>query len=383
MEINRIPLSFRKFSQLLEKYGYGIGNIYKLGEDCRFIEVKTPKYHKVFYISIPHRYQITTSDGTDICSSSSNEPQENYISMFRQDLLSDMLCISGDAICYFTDDEFQFYGYGEHEKFENYDHPKEELIESLEKDYKQVKQSHKINRTVEFIVHRPPKDNAVELVFEDDEGNPIEAGTDMEKIIIDAQTPTKINIGKDRVSELILPQQLSPSPSISDMSEMSDLENAEGLNYMPNLQQKEIAVGLMYVCIDINEFFHNAATYEQRILEYYNVMEKKESELRKEKMQKIQNMIEEFKTESFEKLQEIVQTENNIRAQISRLSSVLVSCENLEAKNKGKEIQDIEGVKTKTRSALDELNKELLTQRDTAHKLLSKCERQIQYLMEE
>ena len=56
---NSVPLSFYKFYDLVIEHEYYVICLYCLNDNCKFIELKTPKYRKTFFLNIPDRYKVT------------------------------------------------------------------------------------------------------------------------------------------------------------------------------------------------------------------------------------------------------------------------------------------------------------------------------------
>lgn len=387
-EKKRIPLSFRKFGQLLEKYHYKITRIYITGDDCRFVEVKSPRLHKLFYIGIPPRYKVSFDDSFDeeylysiYKTDSENRYQKSYINIFGDILPCDVICVSSNTICHFDRDmnDFSYFKFGELDEpedddipLEDDDPPQENLVKSLEDKFKDVKAKHS-EVEMEFVEEEPPqKDDAIDLVFEDEDGNPIEPDTPIDQMLrAESGSPKKIHIDKHTIVKLNVPHESPvPSPAVSLASDSDDEEKEYQFNKTPsNIDKHQIDVGMIYVCIDLHAFFQVAKDFEESLTRYHDLLDNKEFELREIKMRKIEDLVTQFKVAAFDQLDELKKKEQDTKEQIKRLSSVLVSCEKLSAKGK---FEDVSSIEEQTKNTIDDLNIELLKMRDRASQMFNK-----------
>ena len=364
--MQKTSLSYPKLKSLLEKNKYQITNVYSEEGSAKFLEVKSPHYHKTFYVNISSRYrleEIVDISIIDISLTDVNENQQRYIEMFPD--IGSVILIS-DTLCFYNG-KFTFYKFGKMDVVLDND-PKEAFISELEKRFKDIKDVVKSVDTYTFEKHSVPDDNITEIIFEDETGMVIEKGSNIEKLIISAETPKKVHIDSNTVVDFVSEAEsvVSSTHSLADSDVEEDMYSS---NQKPE-NLKNVNVGMLYVCININDFMKTMKDYEQPLMDEYSMMTIKERELRDEKMRVISETLEKLKTKSFEKLKEIDEEEKKINEQIVRLSAVLVQCEKLE--KYGKQVEDIVIIMKNTHDALDELHLRLLNLKDKSFDILNR-----------
>ena len=364
--MQKTSLSYPKLKSLLEKNKYQITNVYSEEGSAKFLEVKSPHYHKTFYVNISSRYrleEIVDISIIDISLTDVNENQQRYIEMFPD--IGSVILIS-DTLCFYNS-KFTFYKFGKMDVVFDND-PKEAFISELEKRFKDIKDVVKSVDTYTFEKHSVPDDNITEIIFEDETGMVIEKGSNIEKLIISAETPKKVHIDSNTVVDFVSEAEsvVSSTHSLADSDVEEDMYSS---NQKPE-NLKNVNVGMLYVCININDFMKTMKDYEQPLMDEYSMMTIKERELRDEKMRVISETLEKLKISSFEKLKEIDEEEKKINEQIVRLSAVLVQCEKLE--KYGKQVEDIVIIMKNTHDALDELHLRLLNLKDKSFDILNR-----------
>ncbi len=355
---------------MLDKYHYDLIKVYCVSNEINFIQVKSPLHRKIFFIYIPQRYIIRNENDEieNISPSEENQHQIKYLSMFED---INIVCISSSSLCHSMNSKCDFYRFGENDTVEE-----DDVVARLENELKHAKE--KIyTADVNFVEQTPTAIEPIELVFEDVDGNEIEQGSKMDRII--AHSEKKINIGKTKVASL---KQESPISDVESEDEHVPESDDTTFNDVPeNLDQEEINVGMIYVCIDINDFFYKISTYETVLLNCYNDIEEKEYDVREIKIRKIEDLVINFKVNSFDKIEDIKNQEVDIKTQIKRLSSILLSCENLERRKKHDDASDIETIVKETKRTIDDFHIELLRLRDKAHYVLDEYTNYVQGLL--
>lgn len=320
MDPKRIPLSFEKFQSLIKKHKYEINHLFVYHNELRFAKIRSPRYGKIFFIYVPIKFfvKISASDtfvrpytSTKIYDDPTfqNKNQQAYFELFKKGIDFSILCVSSKNILFFDIVK----GLTENYVFEDKSPAVEEKpvktidkIKSLEEDFKKVKTKVIEDDEIEFVERTPPAtDEKVDIVFEDEDGNEIEQGGDIEKLMIFPST--KINITKDKIVTLtrpsnVIPSALDPEPEesagdkpksehaseseedehasedsesehASDESESDELEDIESViteeseedeiqkgklrvNDLPDtLLQESIEVGNVYLVFDLTNIF--------------------------------------------------------------------------------------------------------------------------------
>ena len=191
---NKIPLSFEKFNRFIESKKYELEKIYKTHSKCKFIELKTPHYCKHFFVHIPSRYFMeTTEDSIPICKSDKNKNQEEYISLLQN--INSLVCISNSAMYHFDTTNYSHFTFGEEkEQMKSKKEIKNNVVFELEQDFKKINKDMNTISDIPFVKKRPTKKDPVELIFEDEEGNEIQSIEN----IIDTKESMKIYQNKKR-----------------------------------------------------------------------------------------------------------------------------------------------------------------------------------------
>ncbi len=373
---HRIPLSFEKLVQLLDRYKYDIDKIYCVEDNIKFIQIKSPRYQKIFFINIPDRFVMTCETFCTIYQSHENIQQKDYMEMLSEVLSTDIICMTNENICYYKK-HFEFYSFKEVVKRAAIIMKEDDVISKLESEFNDLKKKVNTVDNMVMVKNKSTSSPKVELIFEDNEGNEIKKGEDLEKMIITQKK--KIHIDKNTVVDLDLCESAEESPIMSQESDDESIdETIVDINEFPTTEN-EISIGMIYICVDIDKFFKNAKTFEDKLLEEYQILDKKEQESREEKIHKIEEIIETFKINSLDRIQHIEIEENNIKQHLHRLSSVLLSCGNLQKNAKDEESkQDVQEITEKTKKAIADLNLKLLQLRDDAHTILDKCSKYVE-----
>jgi hypothetical protein len=233
--------------------------------------------------------------------------------------------------------------------------------EHNEGDRDEVENEEKSNKTEE-----------VELVFEDEEGNVIEKGSNLEKMIIDADKPTRVIIDKSTIA-IFNPKKLrsvddeSDNESVASSASSTNSEDGfENSKYMINKSSFDIfnktKIGSIFISIDVNKFFNEIKEFNKVLVEEYLNLESLELKSREAKIDKMNNFFDNIKLNIYEKFRDLKSKEESIIEQLKKVSAVLVSCDKLLSQNKTSE--DVMQVEKRTLKIIDELNAEKIKIRD-------------------
>lgn len=391
--MSRTNISFIKFQErLINKYNYFIKTLYaNSDEECLYIELKSPKFRKVFFIHIPLNYCMKVKDQPNIkyITPFQSENTTSYITSFNPKIC-DIVNISSDKFSFYDKDfiengEVIFYTFGKEEKIEDEKTKKHKLIKNIEKDFNQLKE--KLVDKEEFIHVKNENKELDKPIFKDKSGKIIEEGSELEKLIIESAPTLKINFDKNK--SIVIPNSNSNSNSkeleheieevIGEKDEsLEELEDEEDEyedlnNDIPStISSEPVEIGLFYVCIDFSEFFEKIQEFEDSLINYYIELDEKEKIFRKKFTEDLKNAIESSKEKLDKKINEMEHKEEDLRLQIQKLTKILNQCEMLEKKKLGDE--EIHQLIKKTRNTIDELNMECLKLRDDMNKILLKCD---------
>lgn len=438
MDPKRMPLSFEKFQMLIKKHKYEINHLFIFESELRFAKIRSPRYGKIFFIYIPTKFYVKISSSDTfvrpysstkiyVDPSFANKNQQAYFELFKKGIDFSILCISSHNILFFDIVK----GLTEVYVFEDKSPPEGaekkvkaiDKIKSIEEDFKKVKTKVNEDENIEFVERTPPStEDKVDIVFEDEDGNEIEQGGDIEKLMIFPST--KINITKDKIVTLTRPSNVIPSaldpeaegnesegnesegqegedsePETEPEGELSgdDLEEIESViteeseedeiqkgklrvNDLPDTLLKEsIEVGSVYIVFDLTNIFKylnspvtkitsadgesQDISFENMLIEKYMALDYNEISAREEKMREIHRLMDEFKISTFDKLYKMQEKEEEIRGNLARLSNVLLSCESLYTKSAGKKKSFLTGNMSPLRDLTDIENIERQTKK--------------------
>lgn len=356
-------ISFKKLVSLFEKHKFILLKNYICGEVIRLIELKSPKYQKIFFVYIPSRYVLYSIDEYPNEHISKIEIPQKYNEYFHLINFTN-ICIIGKQLCCSIDNNIECFNFKNESIVE--EDPQQSLINQLEEKFKNLKADTQMNKNYDFELVTSGKN--IEFIFYDSQENEIEKNSNMEKILIDSETPKKIYI--DKYTTAIFDPQTSnhtsfcPSPNYSDIEEDNILINDKPTNI------NKFNIGDVYICITLNEFSNSIDIFEDELMEKYKNFEIREKEIKKDVMKDIIFYFESLKTKTQERLEQISQEEEDIDKKIRKLSNLLIQCDRLGKFNKNKE--EIDNLYEKTKHTFDELYTQKLNLRDESFKLVRK-----------
>lgn len=229
----------------------------------------------------------------------------------------------------------------------------------------------------------PKKSETVELVFEDDDGEPF----DEVKTMLNTTTATKAESSlrdiRAKVNERDAETDDSEAEYDSEDEESHTTDNA----LPPELEEGELILGIIYVMIDIGGFFRKITMFEDDVIKCYEQLDENELEMRSNRLSKIREMTMTFLKHSEERLNEISREEKELKVQLIRLTVVLAQSLALKSRIEikpekyGEIVGESDRIHQHTRSAIHELNMELLKLRDSADELLIDYRSSIEELM--
>jgi len=173
-------------------------------------------------------------------------------------------------------------------------------------------------------------------------------------------------------------------------SESSSGEDLQINNSISNsIREKDVVIGVVYICVDMSTFLKKDMTFEEEINEAYNSMSLNEINLRMERLKKIKDRCYFMVKKAEENLVILEEKEKKIKTDLSRLTVVLAQSDALKERiNKNpKKYGEIEDeameVREQTCKTIEDLNIELLMIRDDADEILINCSETIEELIED
>ena len=438
-----VRLNLDKLKSLLNRHGYILEQVYCQRQSIRFVECRTPKYQKTFIIYIPERYTLTLPPSSSLKRlniTTSESPPTPYQIRFMSDMKgtllecdllsisSEMLCIylnSGDAECFYITET----GCSESEDETEDDEECKDEVDTLERDTVRLLQkvdpgaklpkavlrkkrkksdedhstssndssdleeksdedSHKESsddsEEKSSSTEEENKDRKVELFFEDENGDSV----DEVKSLL--ENPSHVEDSLHRIKEKI---ENKDSEKNGESETENDSENEEYTvrdnSLPPEIEEGEVSLGIVYVLIDIRQFFKVVAKYEDDLISHYNQIEDNEEELRQQKLSKVKNLCHEIITHSEKRLKDISEEEERLKIHLVRLTIVLTQSDSLKIKvenNPSKYgvniIAETARIYQETRMTIYDLNMEILKLRDTTEDLLSNYISSMQELLQ-
>jgi hypothetical protein len=196
----------------------------------------------------------------------------------------------------------------------------------------------------------------VELIFQEDDGEPY-----------------------DEVKNTLKESELREPEELENGTE--ELEYDTGDNSLPSdLPQDSISLGMVYVLINISDFFRQISSFEETVRDTYYQLEENEMESRHLKLLDIERMCSSLTLNITQKIEELNAEEKNLKNQILRLTIVLLQAEDiLNRSSNPKEsskltentVKETQKIHDKTRETIHEVNLAILKVRDTVEELIS------------
>lgn len=398
---SKIKLSSNLFLKFLADNHCAVSTVYciktsdKIPQVC-FVECRTPKQQKTFLVRVPEKYILNWKGETKVVyikkdSEDLQGRQLQYLSSIRGPLLEcDLIAISSTSLCWYRNsDESSNYELVDGEESDSEEPEEDDVITDLEKGASKVLE--KVGGSKIPVKEDPdskdpedpedPEDSEdpedpkgdsepdseakVELVFQDEEGEPI-----------------------DDIKEFIEPDEEAISKGLTKAKEQTTSE-VEKSTSLPNLVYSDIVLGIVYPAIDMGSFYRKAKqpTFEKEIVSFCEQIDKNILQMRQTKLQEIRDLTSSFLTRASSRLKEIEEQEKQIKTALLRLT--VLHCQVQVMKNKvetNPKLQDersgIEDLDKRIRQTISDLNIDLLRQQDAAEELLLNYHSSISELME-
>jgi hypothetical protein len=370
-------LSLSKFSELLTKHSYSLISTYCAGDECRFLEVKTPTYQKTFVIYVPEKYKmvVTTDVYRRLCVGKATSIQPHalsYLVDMKGPLLEcDLLSISSTTICvYRHNGTTQCYPIGGSIKIDEVE-PKEEVekdeedpIKKIESDAVRLIEKLDPGAQHDIVVEaKPIQTTEKEITFAE-----VVANEPPVVVINTAQNVEKV--------ELVFEDNEAEEPVEIAVKQKDTASSKPIDNSLPStLEDEEISLGIVYVMVDLPTFLRKVETCEEEIVNCYDALDDNEVETRSQKVKEITTLVESATKKLTEELDKIAKEEVSRKGQLIHLTAVLTQLEKLSSKTKdikyATERPEVERVTRQTKNTIHEFNVATLRLRDRADELLT------------
>lgn len=374
-------LSFKKFSALLTKHSYIITSVYTSSNRVHFIETRTPKLQRSFMIHVPLKYKMVydaTTYKSLVLTPTNVSPAQKQIDQLmdiKGNILScDIVSITSKTVCvYLNNGKFVHYlmgnvattgddaGGGEFASAEN---DIGALIETATGLLEKEDPGFSIPKLAEDQIGVDPPEDHEGIIHPTSPTSPIEL--EFEEDVAPAPVPAPV---VEEAPVVTMEEEAKPKPT--------------SLNYRkdnaipPFLEEAAVDAGLIYLCIDVPDFYKksNPALFETEVVTIYDVLDDNENEARSGKLEYIIKAAEDLAAKTKKDLETFATKEAMLKESVLSLSAILERTEVVRAKRLaagplGPGGSDLEKVYTQTRSAIYDVNIELLKLKDHTNELL-------------
>jgi hypothetical protein len=235
-------------------------------------------------------------------------------------------------------------------------HSKEKNIPTASKS----KEKHKKTKVDENIP-KEESDGEVEIIFENEKGELL----DDVKIFLEK----KGNVDIESLKKIK-----------SDLKETKILDSdthKSGNTIPPNIEELEVNLGIIVVCIPISNFFKSISSYEKDLLELYYHIDENEMEERERKLNEIQKMCDKFVENSRKIIEKKTKKELKIKGELIAITGVIADIKRLKEKTAEdpvkfkSDIIKLNDIYEESKKSIHYLNSDLLKIKDEIHECLS------------
>jgi|688.fasta_scaffold05356_21 hypothetical protein len=207
----------------------------------------------------------------------------------------------------------------------------------------------------------PPIQEEVEIIFENEKGELI----DDVKLFLEK----KGNVDSESLNKIKSKLKKIEEPIIS--------EHRYGSTIPPHLEEIEVSLGIVIVCLPIASFFKNISSYEDELLELYHQLDENETEMREQKLSDIQKMCAKFVENTRLVIEKKTKKEMKIKNEIFKLTGMIAEIKILRLKTEKdpikfkEDIKNLDNISEEVKSSIHSLNSDLLKIKDEIHEYLS------------
>ena len=429
-------LSLNKLEDLLSRHNYTLVSVYHdtVGKSVVFLEIRTPRVQKTFFVFVPKKYKMKCDSSThktlDVTYAPSQLTSEGasrqieYLKEIKGPLLEcDLISISSSMISMCKNNDVAYvYTFGaslgdEDENEVDMSTPDEEndVVDTVDQLVKDAKKLGKIiDPSAEKVLEIEPEESEEEEEKETKEENKGETADALEKDAVAAEEETPIELEFD---DTPLPATTEGETSVADENDAiateevvvqpqpkeSSLKRRVDNSLPEGIEDAELSIGIIYYAIDLDVFYKKVAvstnasskagsaatqTLENEILGIYDALDDNESDMRVSKLDEISELATKIAQQTKQDVEIFKREEMSLKTQILKLSAVLDQTENLRARiakapTKFVETKpEVDRLYNQTKTTLHEINVELLKNRDTVDDLLSRVQISLEEILE-
>jgi hypothetical protein len=193
----------------------------------------------------------------------------------------------------------------------------------------------------------------IEIEFQDEEGTPYQC----------EEHVNKIREGYSSEDEPI------------KIDEEQYIDHVRPSNHVPHrIEDEHLILGCIFIVIDLNTFFREIATYEETLIKLYEQIEDNEIDHRDKRVKELNDLTENLKMHIIDKISIINAEEKDIKSQITRLTTILLSAKKMIDKVDSNRFQEEYAAAVQlynnTSKAISDLNIELLRRKDRVEELI-------------
>jgi hypothetical protein len=412
-------LSFDKFQELLSKNGYALVSVYEVKKRIKFLELRTPRLQRSFILYIPKKYKMKSKNDRfktfKIRKCSTEEDILSYLSEIKGSLLDcDLISISNEFLCLQRNNgDVVTHCFGEEntKTVESADQsPIDKLIDEGKKIEKllQDDEDEEEGEEIEIEEKGHTENDDVSGLDEDDENVlGVDEDNEEEEVLgVDEDNEEDEEVLDNKEEGLELVNDETPEKKGIELEfETSDAEDiyitpkpknislqSRFDNSIPsNIEDSNINIGLIYYSVDLSLFYKklkDSIAFEKDILAVYDALDDNEIEIRDIKIDEITELSNKLVKKAKDVSEDCKKKSLELKSQILRLSETLDKTEKLKdkiasnTKKFANSKPDIDRLHNQTKTALHDINTEIIRNRESANDVLEIIRISLEELLE-
>lgn len=380
--MKKIKLSFQKLADLLNKKKYKILSIYCENQYVKFLECRTPIYQKNFFIHIPDRYVLEKIriDNLKVYNLKSlEEPPSSthmeYMTNIKKDNVDfDLVEINDkDLFFYSCDTTYKYYTKINEKDKHKEDNDNEKI--SINNNEDLIRESKKLIKKYDPSFSLKTKEDEEEEIEEEIEEGEEEGEEDEVQLVFQNKDGELV----DDVKDAIEGEESGEIPKFDDLLEDEndnndgniERKNIVGYNLPYSIEDVEVYIGAMIICVNIRNFIKQIDQYEKIFSEQAEKLDHNEDEYRKKSIEKIKKLCDRYYEKVQIKSSEFEKRERDLKAESVKINLILAEIEKLIHEQKQKDgekykedIAKLEYIYQKTLETIFEVNINLMKVKD-------------------
>lgn len=371
-------LSIDKFHKLLQDSGYSVISVYceikddRKG-DVRFIECRSPTYHKKFILRVSSKYALKSGEFKKHYLSDDVDVIPPQIKQYLNDLKGSELIRESKELT-----NCHLFAISNSKVYTSiYDPDGGNNISSYLLDVpKSVDRLVKENDDVSILKNRIQQISSAfdEQNFSEEE-NEIEEDSGKEDFFSSDEESSAVEL--EFVEEKNEPPKIEEIMSSDSSSESLEEEFVEDI---------DVDIGEIYIMCDIRSFHKRINSFEKDLIEWSDRLDNNERSQRHLKVDKIKELCNRLPLYSENRMKELEEKEKSLKEEIPRISSLLIEVENLIAKAKKnpkceESVPELRQIEQEAKQTLKELTSELMVNKDSIIELLTSIQSSLERLV--